>query len=164
MADFITKDSGKREEFSSGMVRDTQEDKIRFDLAFDGPLAYVFFDTTEFAALLRIAKKWYDSPPNIQLARLVIDEVVKHARISHCELFREYAELMMRGAIKYTPKNWLKAEGMSELERFKSSFCRHLMQYISGDTSENHKAAIIFNLNGATYVAGKLVGSGDLAF
>ena len=30
--EFITKDSGKRVDFSSGMRRDTQEDKPRFDL------------------------------------------------------------------------------------------------------------------------------------
>ena len=29
---FITKDSGKRENFSTGMCRDTQEGKLRFDL------------------------------------------------------------------------------------------------------------------------------------
>lgn len=29
---FITKDSGKREEFQTGMVRDTQDDKPRYDL------------------------------------------------------------------------------------------------------------------------------------
>lgn len=29
---FETKDSGKREEFSTGMVRDTQDDKPRYDL------------------------------------------------------------------------------------------------------------------------------------
>ena len=32
MANYITKDSGKREEFTSGMVRDTQDDKPRYDL------------------------------------------------------------------------------------------------------------------------------------
>jgi len=30
--DFITKDSGRREEFKTGMVRDTQDDKPRYDL------------------------------------------------------------------------------------------------------------------------------------
>lgn len=30
--DFITKDSGKRQEFVTGMVRDTQDGKPRFDL------------------------------------------------------------------------------------------------------------------------------------
>lgn len=32
MSDFITKDSGQRESFSTGMVRDTQTDKPRYDL------------------------------------------------------------------------------------------------------------------------------------
>lgn len=32
MNDFITKDSGKRQNFDSGMVRDTQEGKPRYDL------------------------------------------------------------------------------------------------------------------------------------
>lgn len=32
MTDFITKDSGARQEFASGMVRDTQEGKPRYDL------------------------------------------------------------------------------------------------------------------------------------
>lgn len=31
---FQTKDSGKRQEFSTGMVRDTQEDKARYDLIY----------------------------------------------------------------------------------------------------------------------------------
>jgi len=35
---FVTKDSGVREEFSTGMVRDTQENKPRYDLIPTGPL------------------------------------------------------------------------------------------------------------------------------
>lgn len=38
MTDFTTKDSGKREEFSSGAVRDTQEGKPRYSLIPPGPL------------------------------------------------------------------------------------------------------------------------------
>lgn len=38
MSTFITKDSGKRQEFDSGMVRDTQEGKPRFDLIPTQPL------------------------------------------------------------------------------------------------------------------------------
>jgi len=38
MSEFITKDSGKRVEFSTGARRDTQEDKARFDLVPNGPL------------------------------------------------------------------------------------------------------------------------------
>ncbi len=35
---YSIKDSGEREEFESGMVRDTAENKIDYTLAFDGPL------------------------------------------------------------------------------------------------------------------------------
>lgn len=36
--EFIVKDSGKRAEFSSGMVRDTQEGKIDWVRVLDGPM------------------------------------------------------------------------------------------------------------------------------
>lgn len=50
--DYITKDSGKREEFTSGMVRDTQDDKPRYDLV-DWPMI------ERWAALMgRGAKKY----------------------------------------------------------------------------------------------------------
>jgi hypothetical protein len=32
------KDSGKRESYDSGMVRDTQDGKLMYELVFDGPL------------------------------------------------------------------------------------------------------------------------------
>lgn len=36
--DFGLKDSGKRKEFDGGMVRDTDEGKVMYDLVFDGPM------------------------------------------------------------------------------------------------------------------------------
>ena len=38
MSEFVIKDSGKREEFSGGMVRDTTEGKINWSLIADGPM------------------------------------------------------------------------------------------------------------------------------
>lgn len=38
---FVTVDSGKREEFTSGAVRDTQENKPRYELIPPGPLKRV---------------------------------------------------------------------------------------------------------------------------
>lgn len=35
---FDVKDSGKREQYASGMVRDIADDKTRYDLVFDGPM------------------------------------------------------------------------------------------------------------------------------
>ena len=105
--DFVTKDSGKREEFVTGMMRDTQDDKPRYDL-----LDRAFL------------KRW--------------------------------AELMARGAKKYGEENWRKAATDKELSRFRSSATRHLFQWLEGDETEDHAAAIAFNVAGAEMVREKL--------
>lgn len=38
MSEFIIKDSGKRQEFASGMVRDTQDEKADYTRIMDGPM------------------------------------------------------------------------------------------------------------------------------
>jgi hypothetical protein len=104
---YETKDSGKRQEFPTGMQRDIQDDKPRYDL---------------------------------------IDMV----------FLTRWAELMARGARKYGANNWRKAATEEELERFKASAIRHMYQWLSGDTSEDHAVAVAFNLAGAEMVKEKL--------
>lgn len=111
---FVTKDSGQREEFSTGMVRDTQDNKPRYDL----------IDTA-------FLKRW--------------------------------AELMARGAKKYGENNWKKAATTEELTRFRASAIRHMFQYLEDDTTEDHAAAVAFNLAGAEMVKERLK-KGPLAF
>lgn len=103
MKDFITKDSGERAEYSTGMVRDTATNKPRYDLCW-----------------LPLLTRW--------------------------------AQLMSRGAVKYGANNWQKARTQEELDRFKESAFRHLVQWLEGDESEDHAAAVIFNLGGSEYV------------
>jgi hypothetical protein len=105
---FETKDSGQRQEFTSGMVRDTQAGKTLWHLVSDGPM------------------------------------------------LQRWAELMTRGAQKYSEGNWMKAEGEEEYRRFRASAFRHFMQWFRGDTDEDHAAAVIFNINGAEYVNQKM--------
>ena len=101
---FQVKDSGKRVEFESGMVRDVTEGKTRFDLVYDGPM------------------------------------------------LRRWAEHLTKGAEKYDARNWMKAAGQAELDRFRESAARHFSQWYYGQTDEDHAAAVIFNINGAEYV------------
>lgn len=108
MDDFHTKDSGERVEFSSGMQRDTNTGKIRYDL--------------------------------VDMA-----------------MFKRVAELMTRGAIKYNAHNWRKADGAAELQRFRESAFRHFMDwFLNENTSEDHGAAVFFNVAGAEYVKQKM--------
>jgi hypothetical protein len=101
---FTTKDSGKRKQFASGMVRDTEDGKIDYTYCLQGPML----------------DRW--------------------------------AQLMERGAKKYDRDNWMKANGAEELERFRTSALRHLIQWLRGDGEEDHAAACLFNINGAEYV------------
>lgn len=104
LSDFTIKDSGARESFDSGMVRDTEDGKVDYSLVLDGPM------------------------------------------------FKRWAAHLTKGAQKYAPRNWMKATGEAEYERFKRSFLRHAVAYLEGARDEDHAAAMIFNINGMEYV------------
>lgn len=119
MSGFVTKDSGQRAEYASGMVRDTEDGKPRFDLMF--PLGVPYSE----------------------------------------QFLTRCAELMGRGANKYDDRNWEKAEGNEELSRYKSSALRHMMQWVNGETDEDHAAAVFFNLMAGETVKYKMRGKDD---
>lgn len=73
-------------------------------------------------------------------------------------MFVRWASHITKGAIKYVKRNWMKASGEEELERFKESACRHFEQWLSGDVDEDHAAAVFFNINGFEYLKEKLYG------
>jgi hypothetical protein len=102
--EFTTKDSGKRLEYESGMVRDTNDGKARFDLIH--PLGVPYKE----------------------------------------QILTRFAGLMSRGAVKYSARNWEKASGQDELNRFKESALRHCEQWFCGETDEDHAVAVFFNI------------------
>lgn len=53
---------------------------------------------------------------------------------------------------KYETRNWMKATGDAELDRFIESAFHHFVQWLDGETDEDHAAAVFFNINGAEYV------------
>ena len=70
-------------------------------------------------------------------------------------MFDRWAEHLTKGARKYSARNWMKASGEAELERFKRSALRHFLQWFRGETDEDHAAAVYFNINGAEYTKKK---------
>lgn len=97
------KDSGKSVTFKTGMNRDIQDDKPRYDLVY-----------------LPMLQRW--------------------------------AELMARGAKKYGERNWEKARTDEELNRFKASAFRHLIQWLNEENDEDHAAALFFNISGVEMI------------
>ena len=67
-----------------------------------------------------------------------------------------FAELMARGATKYDARNWEKASGEKEMERFKASATRHFIQWLCNEEDEDHLVATWFNMQGYEYVKWKL--------
>jgi hypothetical protein len=68
------------------------------------------------------------------------------------QMLTRLAELLGRGAAKYGDRNWEKARGPEELETFYASAERHMAQWLSGETDEDHAAAVMFNILAAETV------------
>jgi len=105
---FVVKDSGKRQQFESGMVRDLEVEKTLYELVFDGPM------------------------------------------------LDRYAAHLTKGAQKYGIRNWMQANSAEEQARFRSSAIRHFIQWLRGETDEDHAAAVLFNINGHEYTKDRL--------
>lgn len=64
-------------------------------------------------------------------------------------MLKRWAEHLTKGANKYSPRNWMLAEGEEEAERFRESLIRHFFMYLENDPNdtEDHASAMMFNLN-----------------
>lgn len=67
-------------------------------------------------------------------------------------MFDRWAAHLDKGAVKYTKRNWMQANGQAELDRFRESALRHFLQWFRGETDEDHASALFFNVNGVEFV------------
>jgi hypothetical protein len=112
---FTTKDSGEREEYDSGMVRDA-----------DGATKDNFY--------------------------LLIHKGVPYEE----QFLTRFAQLLTRGSLKYSKRNFELGNSSDELERARESLFRHLVQYLCEDETEDHAMAICFNVMLAELVKYKM--------
>ena len=66
---FAIKDSGKREQFESGMVRDTADDKIDYTLVLDGPMFERWAVHLTKGAKKYAKRNWMKASGEAELAR-----------------------------------------------------------------------------------------------
>jgi dATP/dGTP diphosphohydrolase, N-terminal len=107
---------------------------------------------TEFAVKDSGTRKSFESG----MVRDVTDNKVDYTLILDGPMLERWAQHLTKGAAKYSKRNWMKAEGQEELERFRESAMRHFLQWIKGETDEDHAAAVMFNINGFEYVRGRM--------
>lgn len=82
---------------------------------------------------------------------------VEYWRVFQGPMLKRWAAHITKAAQKYPDympgrPNWLLAGSEEEYHRFRDSAVRHFIQWWEGDTSEDHAAAVFFNINGAEYV------------
>jgi hypothetical protein len=89
------------------------------------------------------------------MVRSPSDGKVDYTLVRKGPLFERWAALLARGAKVYGKNNWLLATESTDAAardktkaRFAESAARHFEQWLSGDRSEDHAAAVLFNLNG----------------
>jgi hypothetical protein len=71
-------------------------------------------------------------------------------------LLKRLAAHLTKGAAEFGERNWMLADGLTEAERLRRSACRHFVQWMNGETDEDHFAAAIFNMNAHEHVLEKL--------
>ena len=134
-SDRMIQDSGKRQEFTTGAVRDIQEGKGRCDLLpldvvakFLGDetvLIYLhhFFESGDVASLYSALGYFGVASPY----SMILDVAIQ---------FEE-------GAKKYGENNWKKG---IPINCYINSAIRHYLKYKRGDTDERHDRAFIWNI------------------
>jgi hypothetical protein len=57
----------------------------------------------------------------------------------------------VNGMKKYKRDNWKKLSTPEDIERYKQSMFRHLIQYLEGQDNEDHLAAVVWNAMALLY-------------
>lgn len=139
------KDSGKRQEYTTGAVRDISEGKGRCDLL---PLNIVgFLMPTRVAVILNNIEK-FKTLKNVLYLSHAIDLFAIMTKTDNYTLMLEVSKHYEDGAKKYSENNWKKG---IPLHSFLDSAVRHLLQYLRGDTDEPHDRAFVWNILGAIW-------------
>lgn len=130
----MIKDSGNRQEFNSGAVRDVSEGKGRCELLPLGIIGRLMKDD----CIISIAC-FQETGCEEHLYQLL--EMVMREDKAHITL--ELSKHFEKGAIKYDERNWEKG---IPVERYIDSAVRHYLKYIDGQKDEDHFIAFIWNI------------------
>ena len=136
-------DSGKRQEFASGSVRDTDEGKVKWSLL--PPMLWPLNSVEQ--DLGGCIERYLISGNVAELeAYLVWAMTIDKLRLSIAERFNG-------GAEKYDAYNWCKGQNV---RRMLDSLGRHLWECQTGranDTSEDHMGAVLWNMCAIVWTA-----------
>ncbi len=135
-------DSGSRREFSSGAVRDVNEDKGRCDLLPLDVISEIYGENI----LKHISDYIYTGNRNALITAIKDFSKVRYGGLPTAilEVSKHYSD----GAKKYTERNWEKG---INLHCYIDSGVRHYLKWSKGDSDEPHDRAFLWNLLGALW-------------
>lgn len=154
------KDSGERQNYDSGMRRDTEKDKSRYDLVPPQWLYGSLLNSRNFTETERNAiatfRDWLEDESYIS-GEFVIGRIWAAAGLTATEGAEIWQQHMKNGAVKYGEHNWQLANSEEEYQRFKRSAQRHFIQWLNKEEDEDHISAIAFNIMAASETKKKLL-------
>lgn len=140
MADLL--DSGSRQEFESGAVRDISEGKGRCDLLPLDVLALYFQINGEPNPLFTNLHSYVCEGDIKNLLRAMHSFNEQHWQ-EHSTMILEAAKQYEDGARKYSERNWEK--GIPS-HCYIDSGVRHYLKFLRGDIDEPHDRAFVWNM------------------
>ena len=133
-------DSGARQEFSTGAVRDVSEQKglcrlLPLDVVYE---FYTYFDQNNVVF-------WHinDFMETGRVACLYNVLISQNVYTCYETMFLEVSIHMAEGCKKYGENNWKKG---IPVRFYIDSALRHYFKYLRGDTDESHNRAFIWNI------------------
>ena len=128
------KDSGNRQSFKSGAVRDMSKGKGRLDLIPLSVVAKLMKDN------VMTYISYFQSTRQPKFLYQALEEVMQDDKPY---LILELSKHFEKGAEKYEERNWEK--GIPE-DRYIDSAVRHYLKYLNGENDEDHYISFFWNL------------------
>lgn len=146
------KDSGMRQEFETGAVRDIQEGKGRCDLLPLNVLTKFYSDygiSSPVVSMIFADLIVFKDTGSANVLFSVLGTAGQGHMFSDPEtMFLEVAIHYEDGARKYGDNNWQKGIPVS---RYISSAIRHYLKWLRGDDDEPHNRAFVWNIMAAIW-------------
>lgn len=148
------KDSGTREEFGTGAVRDVQEGKGRCDLLpldiLAGFIAIKYPNRLAVSVVLNNLYEFQETGDMYHLFNILyyVSGCDNYMWNDPSSMFLDVAIHYEDGARKYGDNNWKKGIPVS---RYISSAVRHYLKYLRHDNDEPHDRAFVWNIMAACW-------------
>lgn len=139
----MIKDSGSRHEFSSGAVRDIQDNKGRCDLMPLAVVATLLESLTGGDYIIREIARFTTTRKTGYLYRALIGFATMAYENSPETMILEVSKHFEEGAKKYGENNWQKG---LPVNCYLNSAIRHYLKYRRGDKDEPHDRAFVWNV------------------